>query len=175
MGSQSTVFLFVQGFWDVNSPPVVHEQELNATRKDRGWKQRPFVRAADFDRTPMHKAKLRKLDEIVLDHTVVDIIHAMYGNVSQTWAKDYPEDASYFFSDPYPQIAVNALGYGVSTSYHNMGPPAPVSPSTKANNNRSVSWDYDPSADSSDDGKSPPLTQSYDDCADDASVALTQV
>jgi hypothetical protein len=86
-------------------------QELNATRKNRGWKGRNFIRSINFDRTPTSATELRKADEVVQDHVVVNIIGALYGTVSQAWARIYPEESALFFSEPYPQIASETLGY----------------------------------------------------------------
>ena len=74
---------------------------------------------------------------------VVDIINAMYGSVSDTWAVDYPSDAACFFSPPYPKIATDALGYPPEESINIMSPPPPKGPTAP--------WDYEPTNSSDDD------------------------
>jgi hypothetical protein len=53
-----------------------------------------------------------KVDEWVLDRQVIDIIRAIYDNVTSNWAQLHASDASYFFSGPpYCQVAIQTLGY----------------------------------------------------------------
>jgi hypothetical protein len=74
----------------------------------------------DFDRTPLNKSMLRKLDVFVQDAAILDIISTIYGRVSQTWAVDYPTDAAFFFTRPYPDIAIDMLGYPGDETIHFM-------------------------------------------------------
>ena len=118
-------------------------QELNATRKDRGWKAKPFVKAAKFDRTPPTAFALNKVDQFVQDHMVIEIINSIYGNASDVWAMDNPDDAGCFFSRPYPEIAIQTLGYPLGSTTNLMQ--SPIQPSqNSATPAATVSWDYDP-------------------------------
>ena len=55
---------------------------------------------------------LPKVDEWVLDNQVVDLITALYNNVTTNWAQNNRIDADFFFTGPpFCQPAVENLGY----------------------------------------------------------------
>lgn len=99
--------------------------------------------AQQFDRTPAIVASLRKADVLVQDHVVIEIVNALYGRVSDTWAVDYPEEAACFFSMPYPDVAIHLLGYPGEEGTYVMAPPPPVAPPAVSDSDP-VPFDYDP-------------------------------
>jgi hypothetical protein len=55
---------------------------------------------------------LPTVDEWVLDYQVIDIITALYNNVTTTWAQHNRNDAACFFTGPpFCQAAILNLGY----------------------------------------------------------------
>lgn len=77
---------------------------------------------------------------------VVEIIHRMYCDTSDSWAVEYPDEANHFFTKPYPQIAIDTLGYPPEPSYLMHSPePRDGEVDTGAT---SISWDYEPDQDS---------------------------
>ena len=95
---------------------------------------------------------------MILDHVVLDVISAMYGEVSTSWATDYPTDAAFFFSRPYPQVAVDAFGYPCDDRTNIMHAPTAIV-SDRDTATAPVPWDYRPDSSSGSEAGSPPSSQ----------------
>lgn len=84
---------------------------MNVTKVERGFSTPLFQRAVNFDRTPSDLHNLRKIQDFLQDAEIVGLIKHLYENADVTWAVENPECAKQFFYEPYPQVAVDQLGY----------------------------------------------------------------
>ena len=72
-----------------------------------------YIVPSDYDLTPM---EMQSLDYYIKDSHVMAIIkHVMEEPVAphdwSDWAANNPDEAPWFFSTPYPQVAIQVLGY----------------------------------------------------------------
>lgn len=71
-----------------------------------------YVVPINYDITPIGSP--RKLCEVIVTRQVVEYIYTAYDNVSKKWAIENPDLAKQFFNYPYPQLAINELGYPIT-------------------------------------------------------------
>lgn len=67
-----------------------------------------FHVAEENDHTPPIRPKL---DHLILDTQLVELIFTIYNDVDSSWYSRYPDTAQEFFTPPYPAVAVARLGY----------------------------------------------------------------